>query len=650
MSAHAEFAAVLGIDQHLLNDSLRSAYLDNTITNRFAFTAGIAGLIEYTFGLFADALEVQLTEEFNRDFLVTVHAWGDMTVSTAGPTRGVVTTTVMRIPHNIAINDENKELIFGMDTENLVVTSFKTVVLQGDDFPDSIHALHENSVFLNMVAQGIREQMGDLSGSLPPVDISFLDTFLVLPRADDELPIERLVTARSLNGVLNIGIDLRQGNYGTGGNPRNFVDINQGLSIGIASNPDIWLPVMEADLLEGDEETERIGIRQQVRDSGATLDNFSTTMGAGFLRVEINASNDYGSAEASFDVMPKLVRPATYTDLGYDELGYPTVITTPARDELWFDVENVNVSIDVVWWITLLEVVFGILTVGIVAMIIEAFKDMFQRNIETTLYQDSNLSFDLGDIKGKIERFEFHTDSTNIGISVVTEHPVPLIYPSWSEPKPIFYTIIDVDERLLDRQLRFSVRLPHTVHVDDPYLRIAWDVRRSDNNESILTVDGHEMEIALPGLHTASNLTIRCRVYRILWDPPVEIYQGNFTVYFRDRLDQSHPYVRWRHYVAVPEVSIDAEGNSITEGFHIKFRHSKIHRTDFPKRCRMVSKYSLSVPGRFRPPPWRPPEIEYLDVLPFPEHEMLKRRNELCDYCFFGGPGSTTAKPLPNQN
>jgi hypothetical protein len=30
--------------------------------------------------------------------------------------------------------------------------------------------------------------------------------------------------------------------------------------------------------------------------------------------------------------------------------------------------------------------------------------------------------------------------------------------------------------------------------------------------------------------------------------------------------------------------------------------------------------------------------VEYFDALPFPETQILARRAELCDYCFFGGP------------
>ena len=35
------------------------------------------------------------------------------------------------------------------------------------------------------------------------------------------------------------------------------------------------------------------------------------------------------------------------------------------------------------------------------------------------------------------------------------------------------------------------------------------------------------------------------------------------------------------------------------------------------------------------------PALEYLDALPFPRSELVLRRAELCDYCFFGGPTST---------
>jgi hypothetical protein len=32
---------------------------------------------------------------------------------------------------------------------------------------------------------------------------------------------------------------------------------------------------------------------------------------------------------------------------------------------------------------------------------------------------------------------------------------------------------------------------------------------------------------------------------------------------------------------------------------------------------------------------------EYLDELPFPRDEIMLKREQLCDYCFFGGPTGT---------
>jgi len=651
MSAHAGFAAVLGIDHQLLNDSLRNAYLNNQIPNRMAFTAGIPDVIEYTFDLFSDAPEVQFTEDFDRDFVVTIRSWGHMQISTAGPQRGVETTIVMRVPHIVTIDEDSNEMVFDIDSDNLVVTTFDVVVLQGDEFSDSILAFHDSNLFLGLVSESVRGQMSDIGNALPRINIKFLDNFLVLPLALSEQSIERLVTTKSLNGLLCIGIDLLQGNYGTVGNPRDFQDINQGLSFAIATDPNVWLPVMETKLVEGDDEAEVIGIRQKINEQNANLESFSMEMGEGYLRIKFTASKeDVADVDASFDMVPNLVRPATYNDLGADERGVPLVIRTPARDELWFSVENVQVNIDQAWWITLVEVLLSVVSYGIPVLVVNAFKNMYQSNIEATLYQENNLQFELGDIEGKIERFEFHPDAMVIGISTTAEYPDPTINPVWEHPNGINHTVIDVDERLLDRELRFAIQLPHTVHVNDPFLRIAWDVRRIDDNASLTTLDGNDPEVSLPSSQTSSDLRIHCRVYRVLWNPPIEIYQGVFTVLFRDRIDQSHPYVRWRHYVGTPDVNVDAEGNRTTEGFHIKLRHSKIHRTDFPNRCRMVSRHSLSVPWKFNPPPSRPPKIIYFDALPFPDQEILHRRDELCDYCFFGGPGSSTIKPLPNSN
>ena len=42
------------------------------------------------------------------------------------------------------------------------------------------------------------------------------------------------------------------------------------------------------------------------------------------------------------------------------------------------------------------------------------------------------------------------------------------------------------------------------------------------------------------------------------------------------------------------------------------------------------------------------PHLEYLDQLPFPIADLMARRAEVCDYCFFGGPTRTVPLiPVP---
>lgn len=111
------------------------------------------------------------------------------------------------------------------------------------------------------------------------------------------------------------------------------------------------------------------------------------------------------------------------------------------------------------------------------------------------------------------------------------------------------------------------------------------------------------------------------------------------TISISDRLDRSHPYVHWHHHIPTPEV---VDGKQI--GWRQNSRQSMIHRTDVPGRCRFASLYSSEVE-----------ELDYLDALPFPLDELSANRDDVCDYCFYGGPtksapkiGGTKFQPVPH--
>jgi hypothetical protein len=86
--------------------------------------------------------------------------------------------------------------------------------------------------------------------------------------------------------------------------------------------------------------------------------------------------------------------------------------------------------------------------------------------------------------------------------------------------------------------------------------------------------------------------------------------------------------VHWRRQTQVPEVMVDANGNHHRLGANWITRYSVLHRTDLPGRCLFADAGVQSQP-------------EYLDELPFPRDEIMLKREQLCDYCFFGGPTGT---------
>jgi hypothetical protein len=199
-------------------------------------------------------------------------------------------------------------------------------------------------------------------------------------------------------------------------------------------------------------------------------------------------------------------------------------------------------------------------------------------------------------------------------------------------------------EEVPQAKLRYQVRLPFDAHPQDPQLRVRWTVRRSDSGKIVLNADnqaafGREITLdsAAQELFDASQFRIECRVYQVFGATATDLFAGSTSLKVLDRLDRSHAFVRWTHEVRTPSVRVEANGTHTILGIDQRSRRSNLHRTEFPGRCRMVSFFSLkvdptSVSGSSRP------HLEYLDALPFPRSDLITRRREVCDYCFFGGP------------
>ncbi|HEY7249125.1 MAG TPA: hypothetical protein VIG37_01410 [Methylomirabilota bacterium] len=224
-----------------------------------------------------------------------------------------------------------------------------------------------------------------------------------------------------------------------------------------------------------------------------------------------------------------------------------------------------------------------------------------------------------------IERFEIHTSGIFMGISSRLEAPPPELRGLRSIPR-----------NFAGRNLRYEVRLPFEALPADPFLRIRWTVVDLDSGGVLLTDDGvaanRQRLVFAPAAvgPQVNRFAVGCRVYRALGPFATELL--NETI----RLQLGAPlapgaFVRWRYDVKNPQIALDDVTDQYAyRGDLVVRRWSKFHRADKPcQNAQHRSRYVYS--------------DEVRHDLPFPIEDMDGNRYRLCDYCFFGGPGSTVS-------
>lgn len=129
----------------------------------------------------------------------------------------------------------------------------------------------------------------------------------------------------------------------------------------------------------------------------------------------------------------------------------------------------------------------------------------------------------------------------------------------------------------------------------------------------------------------APAASVECRIFRDPGATTEEVHRARGWLVPYDRLDRKRPYVGWRHTVTTPTVFVDSDGRRYVGKPAKRDRVSDVHRTAYPGRCLMADQYSPRA------------SLEYLDALPFPHPDLDTNREQVCDYCFYGGPTRTAA-------
>ena len=176
-------------------------------------------------------------------------------------------------------------------------------------------------------------------------------------------------------------------------------------------------------------------------------------------------------------------RPGTY----FHYLRKPAWVNSRTWAALEFRIEAVDTDVDRSWWVIVLEVFLGVLTVGVATLYIEGLVSAAGKNfsgrvkaakpgapasrVRRTIPPPGGVGVRIG-----VDQFDITADGTYVGISVRPfPTPVALLGPT------------TVPSTYAGDTLRYLVRLPSGVTADDPALRVRWTL--DDRTNSIVLAD-----------------------------------------------------------------------------------------------------------------------------------------------------------------
>jgi hypothetical protein len=526
------------------------------------------------------------------------------------------------------------QLALSPQHDRVKVDAWTFTVVGGSGFsPDADAYLHSPLMFDRLSAT-LKLALDKNILTLPSVDVTSLGPIVdACAPPPDTLA---LVPGRVLDGAVAVGLGVSgyvppwPPDDTTGiwlvGDTAALGDFTRDYDLAMATNPDA-LPILLAS------------VEQQVIDavgSGATLRGIGLTSGDGEFVVNGMAVSGDGHATFSFSIIPNMdaVRPGG----AIDYIDKPFAIPPRSYAGLWFSTTDpqFDPSVDLSLWDELLVGFFTWATDGgflfYLIPFIQAMEDE-KENAYLMAVQGATSgaptnrvrrvsSHSLADVTLRIaiEEYSITPDGPYLGITIKPE-PKP---PALIGPKSI-------QAALLADELSYSVRLPVGVVDDDPLLHIQWTVIDPATGKVQIDEDGPAKDrtsfTITPGqLHAdQGQCVVGCRVYRTGPGPTVEVFNDLIKLAVTPA-PTGPAYVSWAYSVPRPFVQLNpATGTWHYEGTPLATRASRIHRVlGGCANSNKVSRY----------------EFRYTEMteLPFPLTELDGHRDELCDYCFFGGP------------
>lgn len=637
MSNWAGFAAVAEVRESAVNQTLRIYHaadlIPNPITGTSAFPNPVGdGKATVDWGLFLDAPQVVFSSGFGDYIGLNLRLHGTITVMV--PNQGIATRTVAATT-TVLVRPVLDVIAGGVVVrprlDDVVINSLSLTVINGPPFPADAVTIVMSPASLAALTQRVRANLGEINSLAPPLLAPTIEQF----GFGTLVELKRLAY-RVLNDALAVAIDVQPKGLqlSTNGSVNQIPDFLGATDIAVCVNP-VMLEVMQRVI--------RPQIQAALDDAGSdvVLDDFWIVPWLDHLRIGGHATKDDFGASFSFRAKPKLGTPGG-TESWVDEYGTYHEYSWPGSDDLWVDVWDVQLDEEVPWYIWLGIVAGSFIlapaapVIGLaVSSIIESIRNniiyKIEHHAESAVGESAtqritlpgtdgpDVDFVLRGIEAGFSGLQTWVEFNPRGMAGI-EGPFSMDVADIAYIPPVY--------RLRDATLLW--------HPQDPLVRVTWQVRRLDTNEVVLQRTSQLTDpnsrllgffLGVEPLNEVDEFSIQCRVVRTLGGPAQQLLNFTMKLRIRDVLDRSRPYVRWSHGVWVPQVKVHPGGVHEKKGWDQVTRHSAIHRTAVPGRCRFAARFAV-----------RTSDLVYLDELPFGPEDIGAHRDELCDYCFYGGP------------
>jgi hypothetical protein len=612
MADDAGFAVALTLRERLLNDGVLIAYAGGGFPHSLATDLPDDPPPAHIEMFLAPP---QVTCRADNTLSLTVRMWGQLKVTMNGveETGNVSARLTLRLRPTFVVGTSKLTLGFDDVNTDVIATAWSFTVISGPGFSPAADGYLRSTAFRNRLQKAIQIAIAFRVVKLPDIDISFVGAVL-------DAVAGATAASRVVDGALLLGIDVESEDITTAGDPGQLADFARDNDVAAVTNA-VAVPLLLEEV--------RTKVHDKVAEEGATLERLTMQSKLGKFHVEGRASKSTGTADFSFDLIPAQVasRPGKY----FQYLDRPVHVNPRTWPALRFATANVDVDVDPSTWVVIVTALGAILNFGIPLIVADMISDISSRldasissadpgsGVPRVQYREPSKPGGAR-VRIAIEDYEISQAGTYIGLTVQPKAP---------PGAAVGLTSIPSDLRT--HTLGYTVRLPLGVVLDDPALRIRWTV--SDPSGTVLVNEddvaaGRETftfvpQAVAPGL---STLAVACRVYRALGAEITDFVNDGVALEIRGPLPAG-AYVRWYYDVKNPQVRYDAQAEDWAyAGELVVKRHSNIHRTDQP--CANASKQSRY---GYR--------TDVFDTLPMPVVDIVKRRSELCDYCFFGGPG-----------